>query len=130
MVDTITDSDVERLDKFVDPTALSEDAVTEAFSDVDRVNGEARRAFGERVAQKREPIQQDVRRELIDSLGDAGANNRQQVYGSRTSDGQTVAVGAVNNLRTEVTESGDVIAENTSSGTRAKVGEVDLDRRR
>lgn len=130
MVDTISESDVERLDKFVDPTALSEDAVTEAFSDVDRVDGQARRAFGERVAEKRSPIQQDVRRTLIDSLGDAGANRRQQVYGSRTSDGQTVAVGAVQNLRTEVRGDGTVVAENVSTGTRAEVGSVDLDRRR
>jgi hypothetical protein len=125
MTDSIESSDIRRADQSVDPTALGSEQVAEALPD-DEFTEEAKQEFANKVADRRSSVSQEASREVLDSVGEPGANNTRMVYGSRVEDGQTVAVGGAQNLTQEVQADGTVIAENTDTGTRAEVGSIDL----
>lgn len=140
MVDTISDSDVDRMDDHVDPTNLNKSDVESAFrterSEQDGsslsefVTGEARDAFAQKISAKREPVREQAREKLASSISEPGANNQRQLYGKDPSTGRNTFVGTASNIETTVDDDGTVYGVNQNTGTRAVVGEVDLDARR
>jgi hypothetical protein len=140
MVDTITDSDVERMDKHVDPTDLNASDIESAFrterseqdgSDLsDFVQGDARSAFAQKISQKRAPVREQATQELSNQISEPGANGRRQLYGRDPETGRNTFVGTAQNVEVEVDRSGTVYGVNQNTGTRAEVGSVDLDARR
>ena len=126
--DGITEDDEERLDGFVDPTQLGESDIREELEDTPRVSDNAASAFASKIEEKRKPVQNAARQELIGSLRDGGATGRDMINGINE-DGRNVPVGTVNNVETEVRSNGDVVARNTRTGTEGVVGSVDLDER-
>lgn len=140
MVDTIDESDVARMDDHVDPKNLNASDIESAFrrerseqdgSDLSEfVKGDAREAFAEKIESKREPVRNEARKELADSISDPGANGKRQLYGRNPDTGRNTFVGTAENIETEVGDDGTVYGVNTNTGTRAVVGEVNLDARR
>lgn len=139
MVDTISDSDIERMDRHVDPTDLNAREIQQAFrskrseetgGDLSgSVKGEAREAFAKRIAQKREPVRQEARQELVSNTSEPGANGKRQLYGKDPSSGRNTFVGTAQNIEVEVDRDGTVYGVNQNTGTRAIVGEVNTDAR-
>jgi hypothetical protein len=140
MVDTITDSDVERMDKHVDPTDLNASDIQSAFrsgrseqdgSDLSEfVTGEARQAFASRISSKRAPVREQASQQLSQQISEPGANNQRQLYGKNPETGRNTFVGTAQNVDVDVGDDGTVYGVNQNTGTRAVVGEVDLDARR
>lgn len=139
MVDTITDEDVERMDDHVDPTDLNTRDIQQAFrnkrseqdgSDMSNfVKGGARKAFADRIDAKRKPVRDEATRQLSDQISQPGANGQRQLYGRDPETGRNTFVGTARNIEVEVGDNGEVFGVNQNTGTRAKVGSVDLGRR-
>jgi hypothetical protein len=140
MVDTIEESDVSRLDGHVDPKNLNASDIESAFrrerseqdgSDLSEfVQGDARSEFAERIEAKREPVREEAREQLASQISEPGANGRRQLYGEDPETGRNTFVGTSSNIETEVRDDGTVLGVNQNTGTRAIVGEVNLDARR
>lgn len=136
MVETISEEDVDRMDRHVDPTLLRGDQVESAFrsqrSDKDGsdlssfVKGGARSAFAERIAEKRAPIRNSATEQLSGQISRAGNNGQRQLYGIDPETGRNTFVGTASNIEIEVSRDGAVYGTNQNTGTRAKVGTVDL----
>lgn len=139
MVDTISDSDVDRMDDHVDPTELNKGDVESAFrsgrsqqdgSDLSEfVKGGARDAFANKIAEKRAPVREAAQKQLVAKTSEPGANGRRQLYGKDPSTGRNTFVGTAENIEVDVGDDGTVYGVNQNTGTRAVVGEVNLDAR-
>jgi hypothetical protein len=123
MTDSIDDDDVRRADQNIDPTALNSDDIEGSMPD--DFSNEAKEEFAQRVAARRDPVQQEAVRELSSNISEPGAQGR-QLYGSDPETGRNTFVGTASNVQAEVGDDGTVYGVNQDTGTRAVVGQVDL----
>lgn len=125
MTDSIDDDDVRRADQNIDPTALNSSDIEESMPD--DFSSEAKQEFAQRVAARRDPVQQQAAREMADNISEPGAQGR-QLYGKDPETGRNTFVGTASNVEAEVGDDGTVYGVNRNTGTRAVVGSVDLNR--
>lgn len=127
---TVAEEDLDRvLDDYTDPDNLTQEAVEQDLADAG-FEGSSRDAFAEGIAGKEDmAVSQDAlnqaQRQAVESLGDGGAVGGQLVRGEG---GKTI--GSPQNVSQEIERTGettgDVIAVNRNTGTRGKIGEVEL----
>ena len=117
MTDSIEDSDVRRVDRNVDPTALTagdlEDELPDDFS------REAKSAFAERVAEQRSAVRESV--DLSNRITQNPASGQPQLRGP---DGR-LGPSTDSVEGTEVQDNGDFVAT-LSDGSSFKIDTVDL----
>jgi hypothetical protein len=129
MADSIDEDAVARVDDVVDPTDLNAAQIESELSGTGDFDGDAASAFANRVSQARDPVRRAASDQLVDQISEPGANGQRQLYGPNPETGRNTFVGTAENVDFEVTDSGDVLGVNTNTGTRAKVGSVDLNER-
>jgi len=139
---TVPSEDSDRVrDDYTDPEDLTRDDIEDDLRDAD-FDGDAAEAFADAIAADEgmpasERALQDAQRDLVASTEDGGALGQQVVQGAATEQhpgeadpGQNISIGTAANVETEIrrsgSKSGDVVAVNRSTGSEAKVGEVDL----
>lgn len=119
MTDGIDETDVERVDQHVDPTATTRDEIEESLND--DFEGDSREAFADALAEQRAPVRDEARQLLSKRLTRNPASGDIQL---RNSKGQFAS--GVSDVRgTRVDDSGTVVAE-TDAGS-VELGTVDLD---
>ena len=120
MTDSISDSDVRRVDSNTDPTALTDDDLEDAISD--DFSDSAKEAFAERVADKRTAVQEQGVGDLSDRIDQNPLTGQSMV---RNDSGQFV--GAAENVEgTELADNGEY-SVTFSDGSTETVTTVDLD---
>jgi hypothetical protein len=119
MTDTLSESDVRRVDERVDPTKVNADDIEDSLND--DFDGQAREAFAEALEQQREPVRQEARELLRSRLDTNPANNATQL---RDENGRFGPM-ASSVQGTAVTDSGEVVAE-VQGGENVTLGNVDL----
>ena len=120
MTDSLSQSDVERVDSHVDPTAVNADDIEDSLND--DFEGGARDAFAQALEEQRGPVRDEARDLLSKRLATNPASGETQL---RNSSGQWSAK-ASEVQGTRVTDSGRVEAT-TSGGDTIDLGTVDLD---
>ena len=118
MTDSLSDDDVERVDRHVDPTAVNADEIEDSLND--DFEGGARDAFAQALAEQREPVRDEARSMLSNRLATNPASGETQL---RNSSGQFSAK-ASEVTGTRVSDSGRV--EATTGGETVDLGTVDL----
>lgn len=121
MTDSLTKSDVRRVDRKVDPTAVTADDIEQSLDD--SFEGGARDAFAEALEGEREPVRQEARELLSDRLTTNPASGETQL---RNDKGQFSATASDVVGSPEIAnESGNVTVQ-TTDGT-VNLGTVDVD---
>jgi hypothetical protein len=126
VTDSIEDGDVRRVDQNVDPTALNSQDIEESIPD--DFSSEAKQEFAERVSRRRSGVSQEAQQTLVENISEPGANGRRQLYGIDSDSGRNTFVGTASNVTSTVDDDGTVYGVNTNTGTRAEIGQIDLDR--
>lgn len=117
MTDSITDEDVRRVDRNVDPTALTDDDIAEELPD--DFSSTAKDAFSERVAAERDAVRESV--DLSDRIAQNPATGEAMV---KNEQGQ-FAASATKVTGTRVESDGAYVAE-LDDGGEVRVDTVDL----
>lgn len=120
MTDSLDESDVQRVDKHVDPTAVNADDIQSSLND--DFDGGAREAFAQALAEERAPVREEARSMLSNRLATNPASGETQL---RNSSGQFAAK-ASEVTGTRVNSQGRVEAT-TTSGETVDLGTVNLD---
>ena len=120
MTDSLSESDVRRVDQKVDPTAVTageiEDSLNEDFE------GGAREAFAEALESQREPVRDEARDMLKDRLATNPASGETQL---RDSNGRFSAKASDVTGSPEIEGSSGRVTVETESGT-VELGTVDV----
>ena len=120
VTDSLSDSDVKRVDKRVDPTATTADDIEESLDD--SFEGGARDAFAEALEEQRAPVREEARDLLSDRLSTNPADGTSQL---RNSQGQFAPKTAEVVGSPDVDQGGRVTVETTEG--RVELGEIDVD---
>jgi hypothetical protein len=121
MTDSIDESTVRRIDKNVDPTAVTADEIEDSLND--DFEGEARDAFAQALENQREPVREDARDLLGDRLATNPASGETQL---RNSKGQFSAKASDVVGSPEISNTTGQVTVETTSGT-VELGTVDVD---
>lgn len=121
MTDSLTESDIRRIDENVDPTAVTADEIEESLND--DFDGGAREAFAEALESQREPVREDARNLLSDRLATNPASGETQL---RNSKGQFASKASDVVGSPEISDTTGAVTVETTSGT-VELGTVDVD---
>jgi hypothetical protein len=121
MTDSLSESDVRRVDERVDPTAVTAEEIEESLDD--SFDGGAREAFSEALESQREPVRDDARSLLSDRLATNPASGETQL---RNSKGQFSATASDVVGSPQIEDSTGQVTVETTSGT-VELGTVDVD---
>jgi len=121
MTDSIDESTVRRIDKNVDPTAVTADEIEDSLND--DFTGKARDAFAQALEGQREPVREDARNLLSDRLATNPASGETQL---RNSKGQFSAKASDVVGSPEISNTTGQVTVETTSGT-VELGTVDVD---
>jgi hypothetical protein len=120
MTDSISDSDVRRVDENVDPTAVNRSDIEDALPD--DFEGEGRSAFAERVEGQRSEVRDEAKSLLGSRLTSNPANGKTQLRDESGRFGPMAS--SVEGTRLE--SDGTVYAD-VEGGSDVRLGSVDLD---
>lgn len=120
MTDELSEADVRRVDRHVDPTAVTAEEIEDSLND--DFDGEARQAFAEALEGERAPVREEARDLLTDRLTTNPASGETQLRDEKGRFGPT----ASSVQGTRVDDSGEVYAS-VSGGEDVRLGSVDLD---
>ena len=121
MTEQLTQADVERVDKRVDPTATTAEEIEESLNE--DFDGGARDAFADALEDQREPVREGARDLLSKRLSTNPADNSSQL---RNSQGQFAPKTAEVVGSPEVESQTGRVTVETTEGT-VELGSIDLD---
>lgn len=121
MTDQLSEADVRRVDKNVDPTAVTADEIEDSLND--DFEGEARDAFAQALENQREPVREGARNLLSKRLATNPASGETQL---RNSKGQFSAKASDVVNSPEISDTTGQVTVETTSGT-VELGTVDVD---
>lgn len=122
MADSIDESDVQRVDRSIDPTATDRSSIEQDLPDT--FEGDAQSAFAERVSEMREPVRDEAQDLLSDRLSRNGSSVQLRNSQGQFAPGVDRIVGSA-----EVSESGSVsvdVRQDDGDLATVDLGRVDL----
>lgn len=120
MTDELSEADVKRVDKHVDPTAVTADDIEDALND--DFEGQARDEFAQALEDQREAVREDARNLLKNRMGPNPASGETQL---RNSKGQFSAKASDVVGSPDIEDSSGRVTVETTEGT-VDLGTVDV----